>query len=378
MKKKLLVIFVLGLLLGAAFLRFSPKYRYKYLSFFEIEKYEAPSFDLVLQQEAKQTIGDYISQMSTRLTLYPKCEYDKGWLVNGSDSISLKVRVKGDWASHVKRPNWSFRIKQKKGQEYFMDNRKLNFHDPSERNFIFEYTFHSFLKREGLLALDYDFVEIKLKEKKYCYAVEDGIGKSFLKKYNLHGPVFKLNETELFRRIENGKSTFENTDQRLYQNAKLLTRGNKKEVSTDHFLNQNNRINLPLDSFNLDHVAKFVAICDLFGAKHALRWHNLKMVKRNGLYEFIGSDANPVYDPSLSIDKEMPLFQQFFKSNEFVELYKEYLSQFIDEFYVKDFLNDQNSEIKSRINLLESYYPKSDNNIAFLFANIEAINEKGF
>ena len=197
------------------------------------------------------------------------------------------------------------------------------------------------------------------------------MGKSYLEKNKIEGPIYKFDETALFNQIENKSSLKEPSDRQQYQAASLLVRGGKAKNDSVHFLNNKTEEGIQIDSFNIDQTAKYFAICDLFGGAHALRWHNVKIVKRNGLLEFIGSDANPIYYLTLSIDKDLPLIDEFFKSKAFVELYKRYLTKYLNEDYVVSFLMDRNIEIKSRIKLLQEYYPKSDNNLAFLFANIQ-------
>jgi len=354
------------------FLKLNPGYLYRLKSYLPVEAYIPTSLEIILEESSTDYIDDYRVQMSKQTTLYPKANYCEAVMINKEDTSKVKLRPKGDWASHLKRPNWSFRIKQEKGNTFLHNNRKLSFHDPGERSFIFEYVFHLFLKNEGILALDYDFVLVNFNGGKYCYAIEDAVGKSYLTKNKLEGPIYKFDETALFNQVEKNRAVAHKTDVELYNEAPLLVRGTSLKVHPAHFLNRRKRHGIPIDSFNINQVAKYVAICDLFGAKHALRWHNLKMVKRNGLLEFIGSDANPIYDPILSVDLELPMIDTFFKSKYFVRIYKEYLIQYMDENYMSSFLNEERVKIKSRIKLLQEYYPSSDNNLAFLFANINA------
>lgn len=353
------------------FLNFNPSYTYRLKSYLPVETYIPDSLKIILEESSKAYIKAYKKQMRGHETLYPKANYSNAFMVNKGDTLKVKLRPKGDWASHLKRANFSFRIKQNKNNPFFFRNKKLSFHDPSERNFIFEYVFHQFLENEGVLNLDYDFVFVRLNENKYCYAIEDAIGKSYLKKNKLQGPIYKFDETAFFNHIKQKISTEDDIDIKLYNDAKLLVRGAIFNEDDAHFLNNRSEQGIPVDSFNIDQVAKYIAICDLFGGAHALRWHNLKMVKRNGLLEFIGSDANPIYYLTLSNDNELPMIKEFFKSKAFVKLYKFYLRKYMDEDYVVSFLNEKSNEIKGRIKLLQEYYPKSDNNLAFLFANID-------
>ena len=353
------------------FLNVNPSYLYRLKSYLPVETYIPDALQITLEERSKSYIEGYKEQMSGSKALYPKANYSNAFLINKRDTLKVKLRPKGDWATHLKRVNFSFRIKQKTGNIYYRKNRKLSFHDPSERNFIFEYVFHQFLENEGLLNLDYDFVSVIMNDIKYCYAVEDAMGKSYLKKNKIQGPIYKFDETAIFNNIQEKTSVNNNKDFELYHKAKVLVRGARFKEDSKHFLNNREVQGIPLDSFNIDQVAKYIAICDLFGGAHALRWHNLKMVKRNGLLEFIGSDANPIYYLTLSNDNELPMIKEFFKSKAFVKLHQYYLRKYMDEDYVVSFLNDKSAEIKGRIKLLQEYYPKSDNNLAFIFANID-------
>lgn len=375
MKKTILISFFLGALALGLFLKSNPQFAYRLKSYLPVEAYHASKLEIILTGNSANYVKDYKLSMKGRVTLYPKANYVQALLVNRGDTSKIKIKPKGDWASHLERENWSFRIKQQKDRLFFHDNKKLSFHHPAERNFIFEYVFHQFLKEEGILALDYDFALVTFFEKEYLYAFEDGVGASYLKKHNIEGPIYKFEETDLFNQIENKVKVEKVQDLTLYQNANLLTQGNLSKLHPNHFLKQ--RVNgFPLDSFNLEQVAKYVAICDLFGAKHALRWHNLKMVKRNGLLEFIGSDANPVFDTNLSVNQNLPMIKDFFQSEKFSKMYGEYLLKYMNENHMFTFLNERNNEIQSRIKLIRNCYPNSDNNLAFLFATIQAYKNK--
>ncbi len=370
MKKVLIILIVISFSILSIFLNFNSSYTFRLKSYLPVETYIPDSLKIILEEDSKAYIKAYKKQMRGHESLYPKANYSNAFMINKGDTLKVQLRPKGDWVSHLKRANFSFRIKQKKGNPFFHKNRKLSFHDPSERNFIFEYVFHQFLENEGVLNLDYDFVFVRLNDNKYCYAVEDAIGSSYLKKNKLQGPIYKFDETAIFNKIQS-KTLINNKDLDLYHEAKVLVRGAKFKEDSTHFLNKREVLGIPLDSFNINQVAKYIAICDLFGGAHALRWHNLKMVKRNGLLEFIGSDANPIYYLTLSYDNELPMIKEFFKSKAFVKLYKKHLRKYMDEDYVVCFLNEKSAKIKGRIKLLQEYYPKSDNNLAFLFANID-------
>ena len=371
MKKITIISLIISALAFGLFLEMNPSYLYRLQSYIPVEAYNPASLEIILKKDCADYINNYRVELDKQETMYPKANYCEALFISKGDTSKVKLRPKGDFITHLKRDNWSFRIKQEKGSKYFYNNKKLSFHDPCERNFIFEYVFHEFLKNEGILALDYDFVLLKFNGSNYCYAIEDAIGKSYLEKNKLKGPVYKFDETALFQQAEKLVGSDNKSDLELYNDAKLLVRGGKVKESSTHFLNVRAKYGFPVDSFNTDQVAKFIAICDLFGAKHALRWHNLKLVKRNGLMEFIGSDANPIYDPTLSIDLNLPMLDVFFQSKEFVGIYKEYLTKYMDEDYIMTFLNDKDTEINSRIKLLQEYYPLSDNNLAFIFANIK-------
>jgi len=88
-------------------------------------------------------------------------------------TTEVKLRLKGDWTDHLLGEKWSFRIKVK-GDNTLFGMKQLSIHHPKTRNFVYEWLLHRTLRREDVLALRYDFIEVTINGKDLgVYALEE-------------------------------------------------------------------------------------------------------------------------------------------------------------------------------------------------------------
>ena len=103
------------------------------------------------------------------------------------------MRLKGDWTDHLFGDKWSFRIKVK-GDNTLFGMKQFSIHHPRARNFIYEWLYHQALKREGVLSLRYDFIEVTLNGKNLgVYALEEHFEKRLIEHNQYReGPIIKF------------------------------------------------------------------------------------------------------------------------------------------------------------------------------------------
>ena len=203
------------------------------------------------------------------------------------DPVPVRLRLKGDWADHFARDKWSYRV-EVQGDHALLGMRVFSLQDPSTRTYLNEWLFLENLREEGVLAVGYRFVQVVQNGRAMgIYALEEGFSKELLESQGRReGVILRYDEDLLWRYwvaylddavVPRGVMDFHLIDE--FQSGK---------VRSDPLLSAQRTVaigrwraweegKLPTSQvFDLPTLAKFLALADVWGAKHALRWHNLR------------------------------------------------------------------------------------------------------
>ena len=84
-----------------------------------------------------------------------------------------------------------------KGENILFGMNKFSLQTPASRNYIYEWIFHKLLKKEGLPALRYTFVQLDVNGKDQgIYAVEEHFDKRLIESNQYkEGPILKYDES---------------------------------------------------------------------------------------------------------------------------------------------------------------------------------------
>ena len=74
-------------------------------------------------------------------------------------TYDIKLRLKGDNIDHLRGEKWSYRVKIG-SDDTLLGMKTFSLQHPRTRNFIYEWLFHQALKREGVIGLQYEFVNV--------------------------------------------------------------------------------------------------------------------------------------------------------------------------------------------------------------------------
>ena len=158
---------------------------------------------------------------------------------------------------------------------------------PKKRNYLFEWLFHKTFKKENGISLFYDFIPVSINNEYLgIYALEESFDKNMLSNNNLSdSPIIKLDMSlaRNTKQINNGefyelqilkdplitfwqeKNLYKNNE--AFKNNFILAAKNLNKFRKG--LLKTNEI------FNLEKLATYVALCDLFQGQHALLDNNL-------------------------------------------------------------------------------------------------------
>ena len=299
-----------------------------------------------------------------------KIDYNK-------ESYQGEIRLKGDWTDHLEGDSWSFRVKLNQGST-LLRMGKFSLHHPRTRNYVGEWLFHQLLKDAGLIGLNYSFVKVELiitdevsTESKDLgiYAIEEFFDKYLLEgNQRREGVILKVDEDPLWQERADFISknlTMEDLGYiklHDYKEAKVLPFSEKKIrkdsallqqflIGRQLFKNYIQDSSLISQTFDIEQLAKYNAICNLLGADHALLAHNFRVYYNpiTALLEPIGFDGNAF------IKTYYPYhYQHATKDIIYMKAYVQALEEITQEEYTNYLLNYR--QLKEHILLMQSAF----------------------
>jgi len=227
------------------------------------------------------------------------------------DEIAVRLRLKGDWADHFVHDKWSFRIRTRGGQ-YFEGMRVFSLQDPATRTYLNEWLYMGNLRDEGVISVDYWFVHVVLNgEHKGIFAVEENFAKELLEaQERREGVIIRYDEDLLWQFwaahdnhlvTPRGVTDFYIIDEfgsSRVDGSPALSAQRDAAVGLLRALWTGEQ--RPSEVFDVETLAKFLALSDVWGAQHALTWHNLRFYYNpvTARLEPIGFDAQPLEEVS--------------------------------------------------------------------------------
>ncbi len=252
--------------------------------------------------------------------LYQKREeaLKKGILIKEDDSlvpaqiryldktVKVKLRLKGDWTDHLTGDKWSYRI-QVKGKDELFGMRRFSIQHPKVRGYQAELLFFETLKHVGVLAPRLIFVDVIINGNKIgIMALEEHFSKELLEaNARREGVIVRFDESLLWEaRISKGEWYDDNVFHN-YQSSTIDAFGSSKiakskKLSSDYatavgllrgFVDGTIAAS---DVFDADLMGKYLAVVEIWGARHSVYWHNQRFYLNpiTMKLEPIGFDAN--------------------------------------------------------------------------------------
>ena len=201
-----------------------------------------------------------------------------------------------------------------------MGMRVFSLQDPSTRTYLNEWAFMANLRDEDVLSVGYDFVYVVQNGQPMgVYAVEEGFAKELLEAQNRRESVIiRYNEDllwETWAALDNDLMTSPGLNT-FY----LIDEFGSSSVDADPVMSARRDAAVGKlrgwwegelstgEVFDVERTARFWALADFWGAKHALIWHNLRYYFNHitGRLEPIGFDAQPLIDGPQTGLEELP------------------------------------------------------------------------
>jgi hypothetical protein len=303
---------------------------------------------------------------------------------NGEIANDVKVRLKGDWTDHLNGDYWSYRVKMPKDKSW---NRMQVFslQDPQTRSYLEEWIYHKALDKEDIISPRYGFVKFSQNNQDpVLYAYEEHFDKQIAEyKNRREGVIVKFSEDYLWNmRLRNKdihnkdihQTVIDNADilpfklARTLKDPKLVEQFERAQDLMDAFRNQSAPAN---EVFDMELLAKYFALTDIFNANHSILWHNMRfyynpvtrklepigfdgyteqghfrMYVKLFFAEFMSSD----YEDEWSI-----FYKYIFRDEEFIRYHVPFMMQYSSD----DFINGLLEENDNEINYLETLIKRS-------------------
>jgi hypothetical protein len=222
---------------------------------------------------------------------------------HGDRTIRVRLRLKGDFTDHFRGDKWSFRVHVRKGDQIF-GLRRFSLQDPATRAFQAEPIVLEHLRREGILAPRYFFVDVTLNGKHLgLMAVEEHFSKELLEsQQRREGVIIRFDEDPFFHHLMlNG--SFGPYVNPLVATVRPFRSG---KIQRSERLSSNLAVATGLlrgflegrlsasEVFDVELLARFIAVAEVWHAEHMLPWHNLRLYLNpvTMRLEPIGFDAN--------------------------------------------------------------------------------------
>jgi len=246
--------------------------------------------------------------LATRILTASDDDFVPAQIHCADQTVDVKIRLKGDWVDHLLGEKWSYRIVVK-GDNTLLGMKQFSIHHPKARHYVYEWIFHQALKRERLIPLRYDFIEVTLNGKALgVYALEEHFEKRVIESNQFReGPILKYNEEILWQdraahfqlgelgptglQSENSSNVDAFKMDRTLESPSLRAQFLKAYSLLEAFRYSQ----LPTHKvFDAEKLARLFALSDLMGAEHAVVWHNLRFYANplTSKLEPIGFDGN--------------------------------------------------------------------------------------
>ena len=328
-----------------------------------------------------------------------------------------KIRLKGRMIDthlnpSMRNENISYKVKIKKTEEgNILGMREFNLMDLRRRGYLLEWYARTFLKNEGLIYLDYKFINLFINGKNHgIYALDEVISEATLTRNKRRDSVsvridnnFINAKTDLSLTNPNNFAGYDNDYMINEIDTLNESIGNKKkELSNSDIFNQNFPIStkesivLEPDSqrlknfqiasslldnfrkgllkteevFDLDQLAKGFAASDILDGWHGINWTNISFyfnpisLKLEPIFQDWYNEGS-VSSGNENVDRDIRFldvynhgifYENIFSSKEFLEKYIYFLEKYSNKKYFEDF----NKKIRDELNNnLKSIYKSS-------------------
>lgn len=325
--------------------------------------------------------------------------YVAGELTIQGKKVPISLRLKGDWTDHLESNKWSFRIKMK--DDAYKGMKSFSIQNPSTRSFMLEWFAHKLFEKEDVLTTRYLFIPVIINGKtKGVYALEEHFDKQLLEfRKRREGPIVKFDESGIWQLhyLEHNEHKYYNLpvlasaevvpfkSNRTFKTETLFKQFFVAKGQMERYRDHDEDVD---DYFDVESLAKFIALSDIINGKHGSIWHN----QRN-YFNPVTNKLEPIaYDCFMSpnhintdigieglnrrLKKNFTLIESTLSNEKVEEAYFTYLKKFSDKKYLEKVFVEMSKEIAEAEKLLNYEYPNIKFDKEFFQKNCKEVRDQ--
>ena len=315
-----------------------------------------------------------------------------------------KARNKGNWRDARSNKKLALRIRLP-DDNTILGMKRFSIHDPAVKGYLSEWIFHELLKYEDIISPRYDFVRVKINgDDKGIFALEEHFDKRLIENnQRREGAILRLDESNQLRSHsllsrDQRRRDAPDYEDNSYSISPIDTYGDILEDSTlfgqfergTRLFEAFRRGQLPASQvFDVNRLAKLLALSDLLGDSHNLKAKNIKFYLNplTSRIEPIGYDQHhPISYLNHLLGENKKLLEQndiivwpeqLFNDPIFYERYIGSLREVSAHLYLDEFAETIEKAYETRRNLIYKSNPLYiDNSLAILAENQEYIRRR--
>jgi len=305
------------------------------------------------------------------------------------------IRLKGHMTDHLQGNKWSYRIKS---DEPVMGMNRFSIQHPGTRNYVYEWIYHQLLKEEGVIYLDYNFINVKLNgESLGIYAVEEHFGQHVLAHNDRpKGAILRWNPNLYWEwRIDEFQGVYLDEAYSHYTSS-FAEPYDKGMVKKDPELIKNYQTAAYLleqfrrgkkstsEVFDVEKMARFHVIIDLVGGYHSLDWSDVKFYYNSDtkLVEPVGYESFSIRKTERIAGQRIPkdyseadfnYHNQLFADPIFFAAYIQNLERIVDESYLNSFFKSIDKGLQEKIALIAKEWAYRKFSLEGYYENVRLI-----
>jgi hypothetical protein len=295
--------------------------------------------------------------------------------------LKAKVRLKGEWTDHLAFNKWSFRINVS-GEDTLFGMKSFSIQHPRTRSYIYEWIYHTALRREDIPAQRYQFIAVTVNGRHQgVFALEENFTKQLIESnQRREGVILRFNGDFRYQPFshepgvtqttaDTGIAAQESSNIQLYDEEKIAEDPNlHKQFLVAHNLLQAFRAGrLPTHKvFDADKLAMYFAVSELTGGTFAAYdWSDMRLLYNpvTSLLEPIGVEGNVNYEGTAKpictdcFTPEDSFHRRLFDDEVFFRKYVAALEKVSDPAYVDALLADIGPELDQQMRIIHSEWP---------------------
>lgn len=204
--------------------------------------------------------------------------------------IPIKLRLKGDHTDHLEGKKWSFRIRVRDGEQ-LLGMRRFSIQNPATRAYQAEELFFELARMMNIMTPRYLFVDVTINgEPIGLMALEEFFSKELVEHHRRReGVIVRFDESRLWDSrdsfldyVEGWEGAFD-----YYANATVDAIASGKVAESETLSAQfdvaqgllkgfASRSLTASEVFDAEQLGALIAVSDVFGTWHPLRWHNMR------------------------------------------------------------------------------------------------------